>query len=421
MTAPAYAWGPVQGRPERVDRWGVMAFAMAVIILLLYSQGWILPLVGRKFDADSSALVRNMFLPGYAMAIVLVAMTPGEVIGAILRQPFLLLILGVAAASALWSTAPDQTMRRIIALYGTTLGAIVLAARYRWSTLAEIFAVTYAILIAGCYITAILFPSIGRMQDLFPGAWRGLWMEKNALGNNIAMGFPLLCAAGMMVPKRRWLWWGVAALGLGLVLLSTSKTSLISAMLGVLAIAFVAVVRRGPVSSVAATWAAILAVVLLACFVIFASDVFLGLLGKDATLTGRTKIWSAVIRQAELRPWTGYGYAAVWDDTSPRGPLAWITKEAGFRARHAHNSWLEQWLGMGWVGLAAFALFFTQTMIGAMVSVFRTKGAYLAFPFLIIYALTSLTESIAVTYNDLRWMVFVLLAVKLFWRGKDVD
>ena len=40
------------------------------------------------------------------------------------------------------------------------------------------------------------------------------------------------------------------------------------------------------------------------------------LLGKDATLTGRTKIWDAIWRQIQERPWTGYGYSAVWDDKS---------------------------------------------------------------------------------------------------------
>jgi len=31
----------------------------------------------------------------------------------------------------------------------------------------------------------------------------------------------------------------------------------------------------------------------------------------------------------------------------------------------------------------------------------------------VVFALTSLTESIAVQYNDMRWVLFVALAVKL--------
>ena len=143
----------------------------------------------------------------------------------------------------------------------------------------------------------------------------------------------------------------------------------------------------------------VLGALLLAGLLLFASDVFLEILGKDATLTGRTKIWAAALRQAELRPWTGYGYSAVWDDKTGWGPLAWITKEAGFKPSHAHNAWLEQWLGLGYTGVLAWALFYLQTMGGAIAAVFSRPGAYLALPFLVIYSLLTLTESVAVTLS----------------------
>ena len=48
-----------------------------------------------------------------------------------------------------------------------------------------------------------------------------------------------------------------------------------------------------------------------------------------------------------------------------------------------------------------------------LVAVYRERGALLAFPFLIVFTLVSLTESIAVVYNDFRWALFVALAGKL--------
>ena len=408
-------------RLHRADAWDWLAFGMAVFIILVHSQGWVMPLVGEKFDAASSSLVRNAYLPAYGAGIVLLAMTLGESIKGILRQPFLVLIMAVVAASMLWSLSPDATLRRIIALYATTLAGVVIACRYKWSTLAEVIATAFAIMAVACLVAAVAVPSIGKMQTLFPGAWRGVWLEKNALGGNMAMGFALLAGAAFLNPRRAWLWGGFAALALGLVLMSTSKTSLVSLVLGAGALGFVWLIRRGPASATMATWAAVFGALLLAGFLLVAADVFLGLLGKDATLTGRTKIWAAVIRQIELRPWTGYGYAAVWDDKTGWGPLAWITKDAGFKAGHAHNAWLEQWLGMGYVGLAAWGLFFLQTVGAAILSAFRSKGAYLALPFLVIYSLTTLTESFAVTYNDMRWVIFVALAVKLAMPDREQE
>src|SRR6185312_15606794 len=172
-------------------------------------------------------------------------------------------------------------------------------------------------------------------------------------------------------------------------------------------------VRRGPAAGVAATWAAVAGMALIGAVVFFAADAVFGLLGKDETLTGRTDIWAAVMRQIDQRPWLGFGYASIWDETGAWGPLAWIVHDAGFKPRHAHNAWLEQWLAMGVPGLAAWAALFLQTLVANVVAVYREKGAYLALPFFVVFALTSLTESIAVQYNDMRWVLFVALAVKL--------
>ncbi|MFA7261510.1 MAG: O-antigen ligase [Caulobacter sp.] len=417
MTIPAQAWPAREA--ERTDLWDWLAFGLAVFIVLIYSQAWIAPVFGITIDDASSGAIRNIYFPAYAAGIGLLAMAPGATLAAMVRQPFLLLLLAIVAASTLWSIAPDQTLRRIIAVYSTTLCGVVMATRFRWSTLAEALAAANALLVLGSIIWAVLPPHLGIMTDLFPGAWRGLWSEKNALGGNMAFAFANFAAAAFLAPRRRVLWWIFAGLALALVLLSTSKTSLVSLILGAGAIGFVWVARRGPVSGVAATWAAVLGALLLAGFLLFASDVFLEILGKDATLTGRTKIWAAALRQAELRPWTGYGYSAVWDDKSGWGPLAWITKEAGFKPSHAHNAWLEQWLGLGYAGLVAWVLFYLQTMGAAVAAVFSRPGAYLALPFLVIYSLLTLTESVAVTYNDVRWTIFVALAVKLAWRGRE--
>ena len=148
-------------------------------------------------------------------------------------------------------------------------------------------------------------------------------------------------------------------------------------------------------------------------FILLNPAMFFEILGKDATLTGRTQIWAGVMRQIAEHPWLGYGYFAVWDDASGWGPLAWIASDARFTPQHAHNSWLEQWLGLGMFGLVAWVLLYLQTAVTTIVSAYRHNGAYLAFPVLLVYSLTTLTESVAVTYNDMRWVIFVCLAVKM--------
>lgn len=397
----------------------IAIFCASVAMLLIYSGGWELPLFGENAGASAGGIMRVAYLPAYAAGFLLIALNPVNMIRVLIRQPLLIVLMLIVIGSTMWSIAPDVTTRRSFAVTCTTLGGLALAARYKWAQLAEVVGAAFIVLIVASFAVCLAVPSIGVMTELFPGAWRGLWMEKNALGGLMALGFCLLSAAALLNPQRAKLWWPFAGLALVLVLMSTSKTSLASLMVGGAALVFVLIARRSPAAGAAITWTGVTGVVLLGGFVLVASDVFFALLGKDATLTGRTEIWSAAMRQIEQRPWTGYGYAAVWDNKSGWGPFAWITKDAGFQAHHAHNSWIEQWLGLGIIGLAAWGLFYLQTLTLAIIAVFRERGALLAFPFLVVYTLVSLTESIAVVYNDFRWALFVAFAAKLAFSDRE--
>ena len=403
----------VRPRPsQRLTAVSALAFAAAVVMVIIYTQCWLTAVQGDKGGTDSS-VVRAMFFPAYGCSVVLLALSPGQVLRALLRQPLLNLVLWVVGASVLWSINPDQTFRRVIALVFTTLGGVILAARWKWSGLAEIMATAIGITAVLSLIVCVAVPSFGRMHELFPGAWRGLWVEKNALGNMMTIGFMSCVAAAVLEPRRAKLWWPIAGLCLLLVLASTSKTSLVSCLLGCCGLALVWIMRRGPAGKVIGTYGATMGLLALGFVALVASNLVLAALGKDATLTGRTQIWSAVMRRIQDRPWLGYGYGAVWDDTSPWAPLAWIIKQAGFRPYHAHNSWLQQWLDLGVAGLCAWALYFIETCTRAIVSLYRSPGAFLAVPFLLVYAMTTLTESIAVVFNDCRWLFFVAIAARL--------
>ncbi|AAK24400.1 O-antigen ligase family protein [Caulobacter vibrioides] len=407
-------------RPQAVSP-SLLTVAVAVVMLLIFSAGWHLPLFGEKADEAASGLLRVAFLPAYGLAFLLIMGRPWNMVRVTVRQPFLIILMVVVVASISWSIQPDVSIRRGFAVGCTTLAGLALASRFRWAELARLFAITYCFLIVASYLVSLALPSIGVMTEIFPGAWRGLWMEKNGLGGLMAFGACLLGAAALLNPDRAKLFTLFAGLAIGLVLLSQSKTALASLLLGMTALGFVWIVQRGPALGAAATWAGVTGALLLAMFVLLASDMLFEILGKDATLTGRTEIWTAAMRQIEQRPWQGYGYAAVWSDKSGWGPLAWIVNDAKFVPQHAHNSWLEQWLGIGLFGLIAWGLFYLQTMSLAVVAVYRERGAMLAFPFLVVFTLVSLTESIAVVYNDFRWVLFVSLAAKLAFSDRAQD
>jgi len=211
-------------------------------------------------------------------------------------------------------------------------------------------------------------------------------------------------------------------LGLALLLLSQSKTSLVALVLGVGALGLVSLAQRGGALAVITVYCAVMGAAGLGFAIWQAPEVLLGLLGKDATLTGRTEIWAAVMTAIHKRPLLGYGYAAVWGETDPwGGPLAQIVRDAKFKPDHAHNSWLEQWLGMGLLGLTAWSLYYMTALCRAIWAVFTSRGAFVVFPFLLVFTLISLTESEVLIYNDLRWVMFVALLSRLALPARESD
>ena len=145
----------------------------------------------------------------------------------------------------------------------------------------------------------------------------------------------------------------------------------------------------------------------------FAPQTLLGLLGKDATLTGRTRIWAAVMRQIATRPRTGFGYGAVWTDHTGRGPVYWVVKQYGARPTYAHNGWIDLWLGLGIYAVWIWAALLLVTWISTLVATYRRSDAYIALPLVAMFTLDNLTESSILFYNTIGWVVFVIVATRL--------
>jgi O-antigen ligase len=358
-------------------------------------------------------MIRNFYYPFYLAGTVLAVICWRQMFNALWRTPLMLTLLALCGLSYLWSIDPSGTLRRMIALIMTMVAGYALAARFSWQKLTEVVAVAFTIMMLMSAFLAIFMPHLGKMQELFPGAWRGVWLEKNNLGSCMSIGFVAAAAAALHNPRRRLFWWAMAVGMVALTLLSQSKTSLLCLIVGAGGIVFIYLARRGPVLGILLTWLALTLVLCLAGFIIYAPDHLFLLLGKDPTLTGRTYIWDGISRVMEARPKLGYGYGVVWTDENDYAPLAKITAVAGFRAYHAHSCWYETWLGMGMVGLVVWALVFAEVCLKALFRTWRGDGGYFGLPLIAIYGLSSLTESMALSWNDLRWCLFVMVLVKM--------
>jgi len=386
------------------------------VILALMSQALLAPLFAPDQMPDNVPWLRTVWLPVYGAVAVMLAANPLRATRVAVPAMMSLALVGWAFASSRWSIEPDITFRRSVALLFTSLFGLHLAARYSWRELAELAAGMFLLLAVGSYIACIVFPGFGVTVEIHPGAWKGLWYEKNQLGGIMVYGVLACACAAILAPGRRRLWIGAAAACLGLVAMSQSTTALLGSAIVLGGLAGLALLRRGGAWAVATVWALAAAVGGFLALILVAPDLFFHLIGKDPTLTGRTEIWAALLHRVEVRPWRGYGYGAFWMD--PWGPAWFVRQEVDWSAPNAHDGWLDILVQLGVVGLALAALHFLTTAVAAVARIGRGAEAYWAILFMVLFALFSISESTVMQYNNLTWAMYVAIGAKLLaWRG----
>jgi O-antigen ligase len=150
----------------------------------------------------------------------------------------------------------------------------------------------------------------------------------------------------------------------------------------------------------------ILLVLIVLSFYVIGPRVFISILGKDATLTGRTELWADLLN-IRIVPLIGAGYKSFW-----MGP--WVLdlwEKYAFRVNQAHNGYLEIYLNGGLIGVGLLLAMIVST--GSKLKKELLDGDNLAtfvFSLFITALISNLTEA---TFNALSiiWLVILLAAL----------
>lgn len=393
-------------------------FVFLIILLLVFSEGLLPRLLAGDESADGSPVLRYLWLPIYAIAFGGMLWKIKAVGQACLRLPFLMGLLGVCALSFTWSIDPALTQRRSLAIIMTTIAGLYLGTRYNWQTMIRAIAITWLILAVTSFFTALLVPSMGRAQEVHIGAWQGLFYEKNQLGGHMARAALVGAFLAIMDRKYRTYWLGLAGLATLLVLLTTSKTSLLGLLLGYTVLGLGAWMKRGINTGLVTLWLGVIVVAAATATLILAPELVFQVLGRDMTLTGRTDIWITLIDFIEQRPLLGYGYGAFWSLDSTPGN--WVRETLEWDAPTAHNGWMEVTLALGLVGLFFLAMDFIVTIVRALIVSINTWMGVFALGFCAQFFLFSLSESSSLQQNSIIWLIYVAIAAKLAMRPRGV-
>jgi O-antigen ligase len=274
-------------------------------------------------------------------------------------------VLPLAAASlllisALWSIDPRVTLTQGTAYFFVVLGAIGLVETFDSDELMDLMALICGLAAVASVVQLLIFPE--------PGEFRGIFSQKNVLGQVMAGGVLTGLYGARIRGGRRFRSICIIALCTIVAFMSKSATSILTIVVFFWLDILGRIYLRGGSFRIISICLAI-GCIPIGIFVMY-SDLIFELFGKDMTLTGRTMFWPYVIDNISKKPLLGWGFCAFW---SPLNPIAWQIGEAirgdnwyTFNISNAHNGLLEFLLEVGFLGTSFFIFIWVRNFVMAV-------------------------------------------------------
>ena len=265
-----------------------------------------------------------------------------------LRSPLLCLFVLYTLASVLWSDTPANSLNDFAYLVVALLAGISIVLVFDADEAARIWAYAGIVIAVLSVLTVIVLPAYGLHQASegsqggHAGAWRGVYIHKNILGQVAATFFLVYVFQGRQLFRSRLMQVAAPLAMLGLVVGSGSASTVV--LIALCSSAYlVFFVARGMLQ-----FAAIVVAPIALGFLASYQGQLLEMLGRDADLSGRTEIWAAAYRVFIERFWLGYGYGSA----TMGGLTSYMV--ARFQAQNTHNGYIDLALATGVVGSALF-------------------------------------------------------------------
>lgn len=416
-TAPGQSADPLPAKRSGRRPWMITG---AILFLLLftiapenfdYSTFAVDPVAEANrlaMPTEGSAFSRTMWLLLLAMGIAVPLARSRSALKLLRRlNPFLLVFLGLAAASILWSIEPGVTLRRFIraATVALDLFSFVLVAG-RTVSFQTLLRTAYTVVLVGSVVFVLAEPGMAIEQSTqfeLVGAWRGLTTQKNGLGSIAAIGFILWMHAGLS-KERSWL---IALPGAAVAALCLIKSrSSTSLMAGLFASLLMLMLMRSPrglrryLPYIIGLFVAVLLTYSLAVLNLVPGSGMLlspiaAITGKDLTFSGRTAIWNIIDENIARSPIVGSGYGAYWNQL-PESPSLAMLQRLNFYPTEGHNGYLDVINDLGILGalaLIGFLLYFLRQGL-SLLRTRRYEGALF---------LTLLFEQLVANLSESRW------------------
>lgn len=377
----------------------------AVFILLLLATG-----AGQAFIADPAAIdtggqpvTQVVFGLMYLVVTLLLVKYRTAAFHLLVREKWLAVLCLWALASVTWSVEPGESLRRALALIGTSIAGLYIGLRFEPRQQLKMIAYVIGLGAVASVLVALVLPSVGYTAG---GDMQGVYNLKNSLGRMMSLG--AICFALLVIGERRHRALRIVMFLLccTLLVLSKSATAVVvtMAMLALLPLRKLLYLRPRYLLATAAVLVPVAAAGIF--WAVEFSEQALLALGRDSSLTGRVPLWQLVMKSIAERPIRGYGFTAFW--TGWEGQRVSDSVNWDNAVPNAHNGFLEIWLGLGLIGLALILINLWRNFLLGLRAARSHRRIEYSWPLLLVVftVLYSLTENSLMNANSLLWISY---------------
>lgn len=277
-----------------------------------------------------------------------------------------LIFYGYFLLSILWANSPFSSFKRWFKEFGNIFVLLVILTEANpQQAFRAVFVRCGYVLIPLSLIFIRYFPELGRRYNIHSGEIEpvGVTFQKNSLGTMVLVcGLVLLwewferIRPGIRLKiAERYLPFGILLIGVYLLYLCDSKTSIVCLMLAgcILAATRIDFLRKRLKQFGVIGMVGVMSFLVLDQLFGIKQAVVLGL-GRDMTFTGRTDVWRELLNVG-TDPLLGAGFMSFWDDLGFQSKLPyWV-------AYSAHNGYVEIYIAGGMLGVGALVLMLLGT------------------------------------------------------------
>jgi exopolysaccharide production protein ExoQ len=330
-----------------------MKNALIFALLLLTSGAFIGLIVDESFNMSNAAAgdehAQIMWGVVDFIVIIICVLHSRHLLRVASRQPLILAFVGWATLSLAWSDDPQLTLRRIVGLICTTALGFFVGMRLDMKALLRMLGWAMALAMIASVIAGLFFPKFGIMSSPEGSALRGIFTHKNELGRTMGIAIIVFICLIWESRQNRAIYLCFLSLGVALLVLSNSITSVIVTV-ATISIGVFWRLRLRPIQKVALLALGALAALPATLLLEDRMESVFALVGRNGTLTGRVPLWHLAADAVLRRPFLGAGWDAFWPGTGGD----YIRSLIHWEAPHAHNGFLEISLNIGLIGLVIF-------------------------------------------------------------------